>query len=142
MCNLLHMSIAVDTALLQLPPEPWGRRLTRAREDVAGLTQSEALAIVGNYVATSDAMISRLESATERPTGQRTTRRLQLAFALCMIYGVDPAELDLSPNDLPPGLRGLIRKDRVEGTWYDENGALVTGYYHGARIIPLFATAA
>ena len=95
-----------------MPAEPWGWRFKRAREQVAGLTMDEAIELAGTYVITSKATISRLEHSPEAPTvfGKDRTRR-QLAYILCLAYGVDPAEFDLSPRDVPPGVMILPRSD-------------------------------
>ena len=53
---------------------------------------------------TTDSTISRLESLNEVPSGPRNQSRRQLAYILCMAYMVDPAEFELTADDLPPGL--------------------------------------
>lgn len=53
---------------------------------------------------TTESTISRLESLPSEPSGHRSASRRQLAYILCHVYGVDPAEFGLSPDDLPPGI--------------------------------------
>jgi hypothetical protein len=103
-----------------MPPEPWGRRLTRAREDVAGLTLDEAATLAGRWMLTSKATISRLEAQNELPIGHRSASRRQLAYVLCLAYRVDPADFGLGSSDLPPGLRIPHRRHHGASTsWYD-----------------------
>lgn len=92
------------TEPIHMGPEPWGRMFLRAREDVAKLSLDQAVALAAEYVLTSTATISRLESLAEVPTGARARHRRQVAYVLCRAYRVDPAEFDLDPDDCPPGL--------------------------------------
>jgi hypothetical protein len=48
-------------SLRPLPPEPWGRKMRRARES-AGLNMDETIAAMSRYHIVSTASISRLES--------------------------------------------------------------------------------
>lgn len=93
----------------RIPPEPWGRRLGRARWDLAHLTLSQAAALAGHWMLTTDSTISRLEGSDDLPSGPRNRSRRQLAYILCMAYMVDPADFGLTPEDLPPGLRVTAR---------------------------------
>lgn len=87
-----------------IPPEPWGRRLARVREDVAGYTLDEAVALAGNFMLTTASTVSRLEGLDSEPVGNRQGSRRQLAYVLCRAYGVNPAEFGLTANDMPPGV--------------------------------------
>lgn len=101
LCESLHMSTTTEQLVLHLrslPPEPWGQRLHRARR-LHHLTQDEAAERLANYIATTGATISRLESLDEAPA---SSKRRQLAWALCVSYGVSPDDLDLSDEDRPP----------------------------------------
>lgn len=119
-CNILQMSEQTAyTALRAMPPEPWGRKMRRAREDVAEMSLERAVAAAGDYLLTSTSTISRLESSTDVPT---MARQRQLALVLCLAYDVDPAEFGLSPDDAPTGW----------GVW--PSGS-VTGRY--ARLAPV-----
>lgn len=91
-----------------IPAEPWGRRLARVRDDVAGLTLAEAAEHAARYMATTDATISRLESLSSEPIGPRQQSRRQLAYVLCLLYGVDPAEFGLRQADVPEAVRNVI----------------------------------
>lgn len=92
-----------------MPAETWGWRLKRARMQVAGMNLDAAVAAVGKYMLTSPATIVRLE---KEPVAPRTTgkdkQRRQLATLLCYLYGIDPGELGLGPDDLPPGIRAVV----------------------------------
>lgn len=101
---LLMSEMAVSHNLRHLPPEPWGRRLKRAREDIAGFNLNQAAAMAGYFVICSDSTISRLETLHEMPEGPRGSRRRQLAYVLCLAYRIDPIDLGLDSNDTPPGL--------------------------------------
>lgn len=96
-------STAQAPGLAHLGPEPWGRKMLRAREDVAQLSLDEAVELAGHYTLTSAATISRLEDLSVVPTGPRARRRRATAYVLCLAYRVDPAELELGPEDAPPG---------------------------------------
>ena len=113
------MTTRAQLPLRHLPPEPWGRRLTRAREDVAGLNLDEAATLAGHWMLTSKATISRLEQQPELPAGHRSGSRRQLAYVLCLAYRVDPADFGLGPGDLPVGLRIPPRRDSST-TWYED----------------------
>lgn len=90
--------------LKPIPPEPWGSRLRRAREDVAHLTGEQAVAHLGEYVSSSASTVSRLEHSPDVPHQRRTREK---AILLCYVYGVDPHELDLNPEELPPKMRAV-----------------------------------
>jgi hypothetical protein len=94
------------TELRALPPEPWGRRLRRAREDVGGLNMDQATAAMARYVVVSTATISRLEGLPVIPADPR---QLRTALVLCVICGVDPAEVGLAPKDTGAALPGVVR---------------------------------
>lgn len=116
---MLRMSTAVDhLPLRSMPAEPWGWRFKRAREQVAGLTMDQAVTLAGTYMLTSKATIHRLEKSDYAPTvfGKDKQRR-QLAYVLCVAYGVDPAEFGLSSGDMPPGVELAPRSGSVT-EWY------------------------
>ena len=84
-----------------LGPEPWGARMGRARE-MAGLTQEEAAERVSLVVLSSGAAISRLEKMETVPPRAGKTRGVRRrAWCLVTLYGFDPAEFDLDPDDAP-----------------------------------------
>lgn len=99
--------------LPSLPPEPWGDKLRRAR---GRLTQPQAAELAGRYIAQPDAAtISRLEKRDAVPADRR---RRNLAYILCLVYGVSPTDLDVGPDDAPSAmvidLRDLRREaDRI-----------------------------
>jgi len=93
----------VSTCYQAIPPEPWGWKLKRARWDLNHMTLNDAVRLAGYYMAASEAAISRLESAAVAPHGPRSLRMRQLAYVLCLVYNVDPAEFGLSGDDPPPG---------------------------------------
>lgn len=100
-----------------LPPEPWGSRMQRARR-LAGLTLDEAAEAVNEVILTTGSTIGRLEARPDVPTGpqQRSVRRR--AFCLLRLYGFDPAEFDLDPDDGPAGLRLVIDdRPRPSSAW-------------------------
>lgn len=114
MCNILSMQVMRTNSngeFFPIPPEPWGRRLERARTDVARLSLADAASIAGRLMLTSDATISRLEGLDQAPSGPRSGSRRQLAFVLCLAYQVDPAEFGLTIDDLPPGLQAAVLAD-------------------------------
>lgn len=84
-----------------LPPEPWGRRLKRAREDVAQVSLDAAASALSAYIFVSGPTLSRLESRTIAPIDRR---QRGTAYLACVGYGVNPAELGLTAEDLPPGI--------------------------------------
>lgn len=100
-----------------VPPEPWGRRLGRAREQLAGMRLDDAAAAVSWWMPTTASTISRLEKLQVEPVGARSGSRRALAFALCHVYGVDPAEFGVSVDDIPVGwdLVPLDPPDLIDG---------------------------
>jgi transcriptional regulator with XRE-family HTH domain len=92
--------------LKSIPPEPWGSRIRRAREDVAGLTVEVAAGELNKYTNGSMSTVSRLEHSPSVPPQRRTREK---AILLCHIYGVNPAELDLDVDELPIMLRRALR---------------------------------
>lgn len=90
---------AHKTALAPLPPETFGRKLCRVREDVGGFHCEELAAIISQWAPISGATLSRLEHTTETPTQPR--QRLITALA-CIACGIDPAELGVGYDDFPP----------------------------------------
>lgn len=98
--QMTRTTTAKRSALSVLPPESFGRKMRRAREDVAELTLSEAAEGVNRWMVTSAATIGRLEQL-EHPPGDR--RRRQLAYTACVVYGIDPVQLGLSVEGIPAG---------------------------------------
>ena len=106
----------LELHLRPLPPEAWGSRLQRARK-LAHLTQEDAAAALTAYYETTGATISRLESLDDVPD---TKGRRQLAWALCVSYGVSPTELDLTDEDRPPlAITRAIFEDAAQRTALD-----------------------
>ena len=112
----------LELHLRPLPPEAWGSRLKRARK-LAHLTQEDAAAALTAYYETTGATISRLESLDEVPEGKG---RRQLAWALCVSYGVTPKELDLTDEDRPPlAITRAIFEDAAQRTALNTESAPV-----------------
>jgi hypothetical protein len=95
----------MSAKLRKLPPETWGRRLRRMREDVAGMNLTEATEAMAQFQLVSLSSVSRLEARTERPDDPRL---LRTALLLCLVCGVDPAELDLVPKELVDGFPSVV----------------------------------
>jgi hypothetical protein len=92
-----------------LPPEPWGRQMTRAREDVAGLKHlQDAVDRLAPYMLSSTAAVCRLEQLVEPPPDRR---RRALAAALVFLYGLDPRPFGVGRDDLPPAIYAQIVAD-------------------------------
>jgi hypothetical protein len=89
--------------LKSLPPETWGRRLARARLD-AGYNLRDVEAVLAPHV--SRATLNRLEARSTAPIRRQDRGR---ALLVLILYGVDPADFGLEPDDLPPAtdLRAL-----------------------------------
>lgn len=102
MCNMLHMSVIENIPYKQMPPEPWGKRLGRARTQVAKMTLDDAVVAAGKYVRTTASTIARLEKCDVLPFGGVGRSRRELAAVLCLAYKVDPGEFGLGPDDYPP----------------------------------------
>ena len=116
------MSIQTVEPLRHLPPEPWGRKMRRAREDVAGLSLAAAAELVSPYLFTSGSNISRMEQLDGVPSGAQSRSRRHLAVVLVLAYGMDPAEFGLDLDDLPTGVQVPARtpNNLVEAStiWY------------------------
>lgn len=95
---MLHME------LRPLPPEPWGRRLLRARVDMADLKTREVAQVLNTYVFTSQATISRLEGREHEPTNSGQRAR---AYLCAILYGVAPAEFGVTVDDLPDSVKRI-----------------------------------
>lgn len=122
-CRMTEITDAAtaDSRFVPIPPEPWGRRLSRVREDIAQLTLHQAAELANNFMITSYGSINRLERTTEAPTGRL---RRQLAFVLCRAYRVDPAEFGLGEDDIPPGVAIPDRSAEVAVTSTKWDGAI------------------
>jgi hypothetical protein len=98
-----------------LPPEPWGRRLRRAREDFAGLKLPEAAEAVSRYQLTTGSTLARLEYLDGPPTNRQ--RRVLATLAL-VIYGIDPEPFGLGRRDLPPAIYAQLKRARPSFAWF------------------------
>lgn len=83
----------------------------------------DAVRLISRWLTTTTASISRLEHEPAVPAGPRSERKRQLACMLCLCYGVDPGEFNLSPDDLPPGWKIPPRRrtrsgDMPSTNWY------------------------
>lgn len=97
-------------AVAPLPPEPWGSKFHRAREDVGGFKSLElAAAEISHYKLCTATTLSRLERRADHPS---TRSARATAYIACLIYGVDPVELDLDPDDVPDQLLQVLRRRR------------------------------
>lgn len=114
---MLHMAAtnprpkSKNQRLAQLPPEPWGWKLKRAREKYAHLTLDDAVSAVSRYMPVHGTTVSRLEQHPELPMGRQSLRHRMLAYLLCLTYGLDPEQFGLDPDDLPPGIRESVGRD-------------------------------
>jgi hypothetical protein len=128
-CNVLQValgSLSEPTSYMQMPPEPWGRKLGRARWDLNHYTIEDAVRLAGYYTLTSAGTISRLESMTDVPSGPRQQRNRQVAYVLCRAYRVDPAEFGLSDDDNPPGVTLAPRSEDSPSTiWYQASPSVL-----------------
>lgn len=99
--------------LRSLPPEPWGRRLARARVE-AGYNLRDVEAVLTPHL--SRASLARLEERVAVPTRRQDRARAILAL---LLYGVDPADFDLGPDDVPPAtdVRALLKLRTTPTGW-------------------------
>jgi len=82
--------------LRHLGPEPWGKRLTRARED-AGYTMREVEDALRPHVSrTSIARLEDLDSVPSKPADRGR------ALMMLVFFGMDPNDFGLGPDDVPP----------------------------------------
>ena len=105
MCPMATQTKTKRSQVRHLPPEPWGAKMRRAREDVAGMSMETAVHELGRYLSASMSTVSRIEHSSELPPQKRTREK---AILLCRVYGIDPAELDLDLEDLPEYMRRLV----------------------------------
>lgn len=92
------MSTVIDFAqfsLSRLDPEPWGKRMTRARES-ANLTVRGVEDLTDGYVSKST--LSRLEDLSHVPEKKKDRQR---AVVCLVLYNVDPTDFGLGPDDWP-----------------------------------------
>jgi hypothetical protein len=109
---------------LPLPPERWGSKFRRAREDVGGYSRLEdAAAQVSRYKLTSASALSRMERL-DGPPPNRSTRGT--AYIACVVYGVDPSDLDLDPDDVPAALLPILEPRRLPRSNRHDDGDSVT----------------
>lgn len=99
--------------LKALPPESWGRRLARARAN-AGLNLRDVEHRLAPYL--SRATLNRLEGFEHTPQRRQDRGR---AFLALILYGIDPGEFDLGPDDRPPAtdLRALSKLRMTRPGW-------------------------
>jgi hypothetical protein len=99
--------------LRALEPEPWGRRLARARAN-AGYSLRDVEARLTPHV--SRAGLARLEDRPSVPVRPADRAR---AILVLLLYGVDPADFDLGPDDVPPAtdLRALTKLRISRSGW-------------------------
>ena len=108
-----------STIYVPMPPEPWGRKLGRARWDLNHYTIDDAVRLAGQYLLTSAGTVSRLEAMVDVPSGPRQQRNRHLAYVLCHAFRVDPAEFGLDDDDRPPGVTIEPRTMNGSSTiWY------------------------
>ncbi|HEY2303253.1 MAG TPA: hypothetical protein VGH66_15240 [Acidimicrobiales bacterium] len=91
--------------LRRLGPEPWGRRLERARYE-AGLTFREVEEILFPHISKSG--VVRLERRWDAPTTRKDRGRAALVI---LLYGFELDDFEISEADIPPviDLRALER---------------------------------
>jgi transcriptional regulator with XRE-family HTH domain len=87
--------------LRTLGQEPFGARLRRARQ-ASGIELRAAAELISQLMFTSHTRLNRLEKMVDPPVDRD---RRALAYLAMLVYGFDPAELGLTPADLPKGLR-------------------------------------
>lgn len=102
-------------ALPALPPEPWGWKLKRAREQYAGMTLDDAVAQLSRYIIVHPTTINRLERLDTPPVGRAAKRHRQMAYVLAMIYGLDPEQFGLLDEDVPEGMLAALHADLGPG---------------------------
>lgn len=83
----------------ELPPEPFGRKLTRAREDIAKMSMEVLADRISLWHACTPATISRLE---RRPELMPAANPIIMVLAV-LGCGFDPSAFGLSLDDLPKG---------------------------------------
>lgn len=111
--------------MAQLPEEPWGWRMKRAREQYAHLTLDGLVDRLSRYIFIDKSTISRLEKLEEAPLNPR---KRQTAYLCTLIYGLDPEQFGVGPDDIPPGLRDTALDLGFDRTgWFGRNPARTTG---------------
>jgi len=100
--------------LRALPPETWGRRLARARTN-AGFNLRDVEERLAPYI--SRATLNRLEALETEPVRRQDRSR---AFLVLILYGINPADFGLGPDDRPPAmdLRALSRLRLARPGWF------------------------
>jgi hypothetical protein len=99
--------------LRPLPPETWGKRLARARTN-AQLNLRDVEERLAPYI--SRATLNRLEALDIVPARRQDRGR---AFLVLILYGYDPADFGLGPDDRPPAtdLRALSKLRSARPGW-------------------------
>jgi hypothetical protein len=101
--------------LKKLPVEPWGSRFRRARLHIAGLRNlDDAVELIAEYQETSSATLSRLETRPDAPA-DRGGRKV--AYIACRVYGVQPAQLELTADDVPPMILRALEEFPPNSAW-------------------------
>jgi hypothetical protein len=101
--------------LRQLGPEPWGDRMTRARQ-AARLNVRQVEEVLFPHVSRS--ALIRLEALQEVPTARKDRGRAALVL---LLYGFELEEFQIVEADIPPAidLRALERLRKSSSTtWY------------------------
>lgn len=124
-----HMSNVTnldDSRLRRLRPEPWGSRLARARDE-AGYTLRSIAELLDGHNSLSRGTIQRLEALDEAPIEPRDRRR---AFTLVVVYGFEPSDFDLGPDDVPPvvDLNLLADLGKRSTSWYRRPRLVTLGF--------------
>lgn len=83
-------------SLRRLGPEPYGARLSRARE-TAGFTTRQVEEILFPHVTRG--ALARLEARQIPPTYRKDRNRVAL---LIYLYGFDQEEFEITDGDMPP----------------------------------------
>lgn len=97
--------------LRRLPPEPWGKRLQRARETtLPAVTQQIAAAWIAaiSMRPLADTTVGRLEALDEIPSDAKRRRN---AYLLTILYEIDPADLGLTDDDGPGKTAVSVTRD-------------------------------
>jgi hypothetical protein len=98
--------------LKRLGPEPWGRRLERARGKA---TFTEVQEILFPHISRSS--LFRLEAFQDVPTARKDRARAALVL---MLYGYNLEDFGLTEADIPPAMdmKVLERLRRSSTKWF------------------------
>lgn len=99
---MTNRAVAIPTGFRDLPPEPWGQQLRRARmtAPIGKISQEQAAQWIEAVTMRpiENSTISRLETRGEIPADPPRRRN---AYLLCLLYEIDPAYMGLGPDDGP-----------------------------------------